>query len=196
MAYSRPITPPPTTIIDRGIVRQVEDFVGVENRFAVERNVVGPRRAGCRAPAGCARPSNDLPFAAAGDFDAVRIDERRLAADDVHAVAGELVLNDLPFGLADLAHHPPQVVHRDFAFAAVAVFVHVAVAVAGEVQDRLADRLRGDRAGVQRDAAQQLALPFDDGHAPVLLRRGDGRLLAGRTAAHHDQVVSHASETQ
>ena len=131
-------------------------------------------------------------LAAAGDFDAVRIDERRLAADDVHAVAGELVLDDLPFGLADVADHPPQVVHRDFAFAAVALFVDVAVAVAGEVQDRFADRLRGDRAGVERDAAQQFAASFDDGHAPVLLRGGNGRLLAGRAAADHDQVVSHA----
>ena len=49
--------------------------------------------------------SNDLPLAAAGDFDLVRIDERRLAADDVDAVAGELVLDDLPFGLRDFVHH-------------------------------------------------------------------------------------------
>ena len=65
------------------------------------------------------------------------------------------------------------------------------MAIAGEVQNRFADRLRRDRAGVERDAAQQLALPFDDEHAPILLRRGDGRLLSGRSAAHHDQIVSH-----
>ena len=57
-----------------------------------------------------------------------------------------------------LGHLAPQVVHRDFALAAVDLVVHVAVAIAGEVQDRFADRLRGDRAGVERDAAQQLAL--------------------------------------
>ena len=85
----------------------------------------------------------------------------------------------------------PQVVHRDFALAAVALFVDVAMAIAGEVQNRFADRLRGDRAGVERHAAQQLALAFDDDDSPILLRRGDGRLLAGRPAAHHDQIVSH-----
>ena len=38
----------------------------------------------------------------AGDFDRVRIDERRLAEDHVDAVAGELILDHLPFVLADV----------------------------------------------------------------------------------------------
>ena len=81
-----------------------EDFVGVENRLAVERDMVGSRRPGAGGQQDV--PAfEDLWLAAAGDFDAVRIDERRFAADDVDAVAGELVLEDLPFGLADVADH-------------------------------------------------------------------------------------------
>ena len=172
--------------------RQIEDLVGIENRFAVERNVRGPRgpRAGGQQDV---LGLEDLPFAAAADFDAVRIDERRLAVRDVHAVAGELVLDDVPIGLRDFDHLPPQLVHRDLALAEVAVVVHVALAVAGEVDDRFANRLGRDRARVQRHAADKLALPLDDDHAPILLGGGDGRLLAGRPAAHHDQVVSHGT---
>ena len=99
-----------------------------------------------------------LPLVADGDFDRVLVDERRLADDHVDAIAGELILNHVPFVLADLEHLAAQVVHRDLALAAVELVVHVAVAIAGEVQDRFADRLRGDRAGVEADAAQQLAL--------------------------------------
>ncbi len=191
MAYSRPITPPPTTIIDRGTRRQAKNFVGVENRFAVERDVVGPRRAACRGPAGCARPSRicgsprpvtSMRCGSTNDA-SPQTTLTRLRANwswrTCHSVWPTLRIMQ------------PQVVHRDFAFAAVAVFVDVAVAIAGEVQDRFANGLRGDRAGVERDAAQQLALPFDDGDAPVLFGGGNGCFLSGWSAAHHDQVVSH-----
>ena len=138
-------------------VAEREDFVGVEDGLAVERDMARSRRP--RAGGQEDVPAfEDLWFAAAGNFDVVRIDERRFAADDVDAVAGELVLEDLPLGLVDVADHQPQVVHRDFAFAAVGLFVDVAVAIAGEVQDRFANGLRGDRAGVERDAAQQFLL--------------------------------------
>ncbi len=113
--------------------------------------------------------------------------------DHVHAVAGELVLNDLPLRLADVADHQPQVVHRDFSFAAIAFFVDVAMTIAGEVHNGFANGLRGDRAGMERDAAQQFLSPFDDEHAPILLGGGDGCFLSGRAAAHYNQVVSHAA---
>src|SRR4051812_3040684 len=94
-----------------------------------------------------------LWFALAGNFDVVWIDERSLAEDDLDSVASELVLEDLPLGLADVADHEPQVVHGNFAFAAVGFFVDVAMAIASEMENRFANCLRGDRAGVERDAA-------------------------------------------
>ncbi len=84
-----------------------------------------------------------------------------------------------------------KVVHRDFAFAAVALFVNIAMAIAGQVQDRLANGFRGDRAGVERDAAEQFLSPLDDGDAPILFGGGNGRLLSGRSASDDDQIVSH-----
>src|SRR3954471_6778138 len=83
----------------------------------------------------------NLWFALAGNFDVVWIDERSLAAHDMHAIASELVLKNLPLGLADVADHEPQVVHCDLAFAAVRLFVDVAVAVAGKVQNRFTNCL-------------------------------------------------------
>src|SRR4051812_16252960 len=96
---------------------------------------------------------DDLRFAAASDFQSVWIDERRLAATNGHAVSCELILNYLPFRLPDVANHQPQVIHLDFALAAVAVLVHVSMAIAREMNDGFADRLGWDGARVQRDAA-------------------------------------------
>src|SRR4051794_29708822 len=104
----------------------------------------------------------DLSFANARKLDVVRIDKRRLAARDMDAVAGELVLDDLPLGLADVEDHEPQVVHGDVAFATVALVVDIAVPVPRQMQNGFANSLRRDCACVERDASQQLLLPFND----------------------------------
>jgi hypothetical protein len=59
------------------------------------------------------------------------------------------------------------------------------------VEDGLADGLRGDGTGVERDAADELATTFDDGDAPILFGGGDGGFLARGTAANDNEVVSH-----
>src|SRR4051794_38519790 len=100
----------------------------------------------------------DMRIATSGNFDVVGIDERSLATHDMNSVASELVLKNLPLRLADVANHEPQVVHGDLALAAVRLFVDVAVAVACEVQNRLANCFGGDRAGVERNTAQEFLL--------------------------------------
>ena len=87
MAYSRPITPPPTTIIDRGTWPRLR--ISSESKTVSPLNGMwsgrdGPGAGGEQNVSGF----EDLPLAAAGDFDAVRIDERRLAADDVRRGCG------------------------------------------------------------------------------------------------------------
>ena len=76
----------------------------------------------------------------------------------VDAIARELVLEHLPFVLADVDQLPTQVGHRDLALAAVELVVDVAMAIAGQMQNRFAHRLRGNRAGVEANAAQHFPL--------------------------------------
>src|SRR5262249_42536167 len=147
----------------------------------VERDVAGAGRPGAGSEQDVAAFEN-LRFARAADFDAVRIDERSFAAKYLNAVASGLVLEDLPLGLVDVADHEPQVVHRDVALAAVLLFVDIAMPIAGEMENRFADGLRGDGAGVERDATQEFLLPLNDGDAPVLFGSCNRCFLAGGSA--------------
>ena len=78
--------------------------------------------------------------------------------------------------------------HRDVLGDRVVAAVERALAEPGEVQDRLAQRLRRNRAGVEAHAADHL-LAVDDGDLLAELRRGDRALLAGRAGADDDEVV-------
>ncbi len=121
-------------------VVQVKHFIGIENRLAVEWNMVGARGSRARGEKNVAAVQ-DLLLNTARDFHPMRIEERRFATDDVNAIAGKLILNDLPFRLADVLDHQPQVIHGDVAFATIAFLVNAAMAIAGEVQNSFANRL-------------------------------------------------------
>src|SRR5262249_35512362 len=64
---------------------------------------------------------------------------------------------------------------------------HVALAEAGQVDDRLADRLGWDRARVDAHASQR-AFALGEAHAAAQLRCLDSGLLAPRPRADHEQI--------
>ena len=80
-----------------------------------------------------------------------------------------------------------QIRHGDLIFHAVVDAVDILVAVAGQMQDRLAHGLGGDGSGVDAGAAYHLAL-FDDRDAPAAFRGLDRRPLSRRTRAEDDHV--------
>ena len=90
--------------------------------------------------------------------------------------------------LHDLLDAKGEVGDGDLAVDRVVLAVEAPLPEAGEVQDRLAQRLGRDRAGVEADAADHL-LAVDDGDLLAELRRGDRALLAGRAGADDDEVV-------
>ena len=77
---------------------------------------------------------------------------------------------------------------RDVALHVVVDAVQAALAQPGEVERRLAQRLRRDRAGVHRGAAR-LGRALDDAHALAEVRRLRGAFLAGRAGADDDEIV-------
>ncbi len=81
-----------------------------------------------------------------------------------------------------------QVGDRDLGLDPVAGAVHVALGEAGQVEHRLAQRLRRDRAGVDADPAHH-GVPLGHGDPLAQLRRRDRGLLPARSRADHQQVV-------
>ena len=71
---------------------------------------------------------------------------------------------------------------------AVAPAVDLALVEAGQVDDRLANRLRRDRARVDGDPAER-ARPLDERDSAAQLGRLDRRLLTRRPGADHEDVV-------
>ena len=108
--------------------------------------------------------------------------------DHVDAVARELRLGHIDFGLDDRLDAEGQVGHGDLFLDPVVDAVDGAVVVAGEVQNGLAHGLGGDGAGVDADAANDGA-GLDHGHALVHLGGGHGGPLPGGSGADDDQVI-------
>ena len=166
---------------------QVEDPVRVEDGALVERDAVrvGRPRAGREdeplgADAALAVVRDHLQLVGAG--------ERGHAVDHGHVVAHELVAHHVALGLDDLLHARSQVAEGEVGLHPEGLAVDLALAQAGEVEDRLAQRLAGDRPGVRRDAAEHR--PAVDDHGPLVqLGRLHGGLQAARTRPDDRELV-------
>ncbi len=121
------------------------------------------------------------------DADLVRVDEVGDAVDHVDAVARELGLGHVHFGLDHRLDAEGQVGHGDLFLDPVVHAVERAVVVAGEVHHGFAHGLGGDGAGIDADAANNGA-GLDDGHALLHLGGGHGGALAGRPGTDDDEV--------
>ena len=162
----------------------LEDLVGVVDLDFFERN---PRRPVRPRSGGDQEHVRVEPLVA--HFHGVRVDERRRAGIEVDLVAIH-VARDAAALLADdeaLAVHqrrgrvrPGQREHGR---------LQPARGHAGQRQRTLAQRLRGQRAGVGAGAAQMGRGLLDHRRALAEIRRLRRALLAGRPAADHDQVV-------
>ena len=112
----------------------------------------------------------------------------RNAVHDVDAVARELRLGDIHFGLDHGLHAEGKIGHGDLFFDPIVHSVDGAVVVAGEMEHGLAHGLGGDGAGVDANAADH-GPGFHHGHALLHLGSGDGGALPGRPGTDDDQVV-------
>ena len=171
-----------------GEAGEVEQVVRVDDPRAVEGDGGGPGGTGADAEEEVVGLDRLLLVAVAAD-DGVGIDEAGGAGDVVDVVALELRADDLDLGLDDLLAEIGQVLDGDALLDGVGLAVDPAVLEAGEVEDGLAQRLGGDGAGVDRDAADDLA-SLDDADALADLGGLDRGPLAGGPAADDAQVVA------
>ncbi|VAZ59921.1 hypothetical protein LAUMK7_02354 [Mycobacterium kansasii] len=168
---------------------EVQNPVGVQDPLFVEFDAGRPGRPGAGGDHDVIACDSGL-FAArlVFDHDGVRIDEPAVPHQQVDPVAHQLIAYHVDF-LADHMLGPGQQIGRgDPVLDTVARPVEFALIHAGEVEHRLAQRLRWDGAGVDADAAQHSAT-LDDRNGFAQLGRGNGRLLAARPRAENHHVV-------
>ena len=170
-----------------GQALQVKDFIRIEDRFAVERNVGRTIRLG--ADSYDEPPRGEALGSSVGcNFDMQRIDEPCFATDPVHAVAGKLVFEDFHLMIQCDRKPPAQVLRRDRLLVPMRPAVEATLAPAGKIEHRLAQRLRRYGAGMHTYAADAPAL-LDHEHGFLQLRRLHSRAPSGGAGADNDQII-------
>jgi hypothetical protein len=140
-AYSIPMTPADHHH-RRGDDLQVEDAVGVQYAILVELHAGGAGRLGAGGDDDVAAAHFDA-FGAVGilDVDGVLVDESGVADVQLDAVAHQLRAHQVDLLADDVLGARQQVGRGDLLLDAVAGAVELALAHAGEVKHRLAQRL-------------------------------------------------------
>ena len=193
-AYSTPITPAPTTVMLRGSRWwRLQQAVGVDHVLVVELHVLRPRGVGAGGDddvgrgdllgavlvgdrRSCARPRT-APLPNSSPTRLRRNCSRTTCASAPTTRAARSIRNSIACALAPLGVERVGDVER----------------APGElVEHRHAQRLGGDRAGVDGDAAEAL-LALDDGDALAELGGLDGGLLAARARADDEEVEVHGA---
>jgi hypothetical protein len=164
---------------------QPQQTVGVEDRAVVELDGRRPRGAsagGDHDPLG-----GETPLLAPRHEDRVRIEEAGAPGNDLDVVAEQLVPDDVDLTLDDLLRPVAEILHCDLLLHPVALAVRRPLAHAGQVDDRLAERLRRDRPPVDRHAAE--LAPLDHRDAMAQLRPLDGGSLPGGAGSDDQKLV-------
>src|SRR5687768_13542813 len=186
-AYSRPMTPAPTTIRSRG-----KRSSRISWSESITRDPVEEDRGAVRRP----RPARDEDVLRdeparprrALYFESVRVEEPRGARHHLDVVALQLSADDVHFAGEHRLHPESEVRDGDLVLDRVVAPVEGALPESGEVEDPFAQRLGGDRSGVDADAADHL-LAVDDRDPLAELCRRDRALLSRRAGTDHDEVV-------
>ena len=187
VAYSMPMTPAPTTVRLRGTCGSVA-MLSLSKTFRSLNGMSGGRNGAVPTAMMILSPvklcSSELVFTTSRCGST----KRATPAKVLHAVAGELVLQH--FDLVVERHPQPdaEVLALDVLLHPVGEPVEAALAPAGKVEHRLAQRLGRDRAGMHRDAADPQPV-LDDEHASPELGRLDRGAPPRRPAADDDKIV-------
>ncbi len=168
--------------------REFEDLVAVEDADAVEGHVRRPIGLGPHGDDDLLGAEHQPLAVRRRHLDLVRIEEARHAMADLHAVAGELMLQHVHFVVQRLVQARPQVLRSQVLLHPVGPAIEAALAPAGEIQHRLAQGLGGNGPGVHRHAAHAAAL-VDDQHRPAELGGLDGGAPPRGTASDNNQII-------
>ena len=165
---------------------EIEHAVRGKYRRVVERHSRrpgGPRSRGDDDEVG----GDQLGLVLAHDLQQLGTFKVRRAPDQLDAVAVERITDDLQLVADHLLADDDQIADRDMPLHAVAAAEEASAVGTGQVQDRFAKGLGGDRPRVHRRAIDDVSL-FDDDDPLAQLRRLDGGLLPGRPGPDDGQI--------
>ena len=163
-------------------------LVAVEHVAAVEGHIVGTMRP---------RADGDQETTAFDDMgitlrrdhlNAMRVNKMGGAEHGLDPVSGKLMLKDIDLVIEGHLQPAHQIRSRDILLDAVCASVEAALPIAGEIEHGLAQRLRRDRAGMNRNAADPATL-LDDENRLADLGGLNGGPATGGTAADDDQII-------
>ena len=149
---------------------QVDDPVGIHDGALVELDAAGPGGPGAGGDHDLVGGGPADPAVAVVDLHRVRVDEMPGAGEHRDPVAGQLAADHVDLPADDVLGAGGQVGDGDLVLDPVALPVHLPLVQAGQVQDRLAQGLGRDRAGVEAHAADHV-LALDDRHLPARASR-------------------------
>ena len=156
---------------------QIQDPVGVQHPVLVELDA---RRAGRLGAGGdhdeFASDSCSFTAGLVIDTDGVRVEKTAVPGVEVDPVTHQLTAHHVLFLGDDVRGAGEQIRRRDLLLDPVAGAVQFALAHAGQVDHRFAQRLAGDGSGVHAHAAEHPAA-LDDGDRLAELCRRDGGFL-------------------
>ncbi len=123
----------------------------------------------------------------------MRTDKAGRSSQNVDAVAGKLRAKHIDFSLDHVERAEGEIRHGDRFLDAIVDAVNALILVAGKMQDRLADGLAGDRAGVNGGSADHFQLFNERGSFSKLRRLNRGALSAGPRTDNDEIVLFHGS---
>ena len=192
-AYSTPITPPPTTVMVRGT--RLSSFSSPSESMIVRSsNSTVAGRAGPRADRDHDPPAR-IGSSAPSMLDRVVVLEDGVPGQHPDVVAPELLARDRRLGRDHRGRAVEQLLDRlALALLDPRRVEHVERARRELLQHRLAQGLRRDRPGMDRDAAEAVAT-LRDRHALAELGGLDGRFLTSGARADDEKIELHGLES-
>jgi hypothetical protein len=164
----------------------LKKLIAGEDLFSVEGNI--------RMPGGASAASDekilsthDVHLIQRFDFECVRIDEARGAAEKFNVIAAELIFHDTDFAFGDLSDADGEISNGNAIANDVITSVKRTMAKSGEMKNRFAQSFAGNGAAMDADAAEHIEA-IDDSDTLAEFCGGNGAFLSGGAAADYDEV--------
>ncbi len=165
-------------------ILDLQQLVAVENGLAVEGHVVGAEGLGADGKQDAGAGDMDHFAIVLDDLHGLRIDEARLAANMLHAIASELMLRTLDFMVEGDQQAATQILGADFLLDAIGAPVEATLAPAGEIERGFAQRLRREWCRYAPEHATDTLALLDHKNLLAELCGLNGASAAGGATAH------------
>ena len=122
----------------------------------------------------------------------MRVNETGLPGKYLDIISIELFADHIQFGLRHVLEFLSQVRHRDLAFAAILIGIHVALAEPGEVKNGFAKGFGGTVPLCRQTPPRRIDTVLDDGHLFADFGGRESTFLPRWSTSDYDQIKFHS----